>query len=234
MIRKELRIAGIVTILAGGLVLAKDFWEKPYTEWKKAEINKMLGDSPWAKTQTTAEQVGGKGTGVAGDKELYNNIVVRFFSALPVRQAYMRTMQLMNNYDSKSEGEKAEIDAKFGRILKIDFSKTIIVALEYSTNDQERRMNVQRYLENTKVDQLKQSCYLISDRLGRVELQEYYPPSPDGTGAKFVFPRTVRDKPAVSPEDKEVKFDLYLSPVNQRVFVTFKVKIMMYGGDLAI
>ncbi|HEV8129951.1 MAG TPA: hypothetical protein VGQ81_01765 [Acidobacteriota bacterium] len=234
MIRKELRIVSIVILLAGGFLLAKDFWEKPYTEWKKADVNKMLGDSPWAKTQTTAEQVGGKGSGVGGDKEIYNNVVIRFFSALPVRQAYVRTMQLMNNYDSKSESEKAEIDAKFGRILKIDFSKMIIVALEYSTNDQERRMNVKRYLENTKVEQLKQSCYLISDRLGRIELQEYYPPSPDGTGAKFVFPRMVGDKPAVTAEDKEVKFDLYLSPVNQRVFLTFKINSMMHGGELAI
>ncbi len=224
---------GICTFLAT-TALGKDFWEDTYTQWKKKDVDKMLSDSPWAKSQTIVDAVGGKGAGVGGDKELVNNFVVRFFSALPVRQAYVRTMQLMNNYDTRSDAEKAEIDAKFSRVLNLDFSKTILVALEFSTNDQERRISVQRYLENVRTDLLKQSCYLISDRLGRVELREYYPPSPDGTGAKFAFPRIVGDKPVVVPEDKEVKFDFYVAPVNQRVFITFKVKNLMFAGELSL
>jgi len=221
-------------LLACTLLLAKEFWEKPYTEWTKKEVDKLLHDSPWAKPQTTADELGGKGSGAGGEKELYNVFHVRFFSALPVRQAYVRMMQLMNNYDSRNQSEKAEIDAKFGRVLKIDFSKTIIVALEYSTNNPERSRNVKMFLENSTAPLLSQNCYLITDKMGRVKLQEYYPPSPDATGAKFVFPRMVDDKPVISPEDKEVKFDLYLTPVNQRIFVTFKVKNMMLDGQVAI
>jgi len=234
MIRRKALLSVGLMLAVTGFLFGTEFWERPYREWKKGEVEKMLNDSPWADTVTIADQIGGKGSGVGGDKELYSNYVVRFFSALPVRQAYARTMQMMNNYDTKSEAEQAEIDAKFSRVLKLDLSKTIIVALEFSTNDQERRIRVNRYLQEVRVDLLKQSCYLISDRLGRVQIQEYYAPSPDGTGAKFVFPRVVGDKPVITAEDKDIKFDFYVEPLNQRVFVTFKVKNMIIGGEIAI
>ncbi|HEY2933390.1 MAG TPA: hypothetical protein VGK99_16750 [Acidobacteriota bacterium] len=229
------RFTFIAVLLAlGAFTMAKEFWEKPYTEWTKKDVDKMLHDSPWSKSQTIADELGGKGSGAGGDKELYNVFSVRFFSAMPVRQAYVRMMQLMNNYDAKPESEKAAIDAKFVRVLKIDFSKTIMVAFEYSTNNRERDMNIRRFLENSTTALLSQSCYLITDHQGRVSLQEYYPPSPDGTGAKFVFPRMAGEKAVVMPEDKEVKFDLYLQPLNQRVFITFKVKSMVVDGQVVI
>ena len=237
MRRIAVTLGAVVLFVAAAMAMAKNFWDKPYTEWKKSEAFKMLNDSPWAQSQTMATATGGKiegmDRGVSGDREIYSSFVVRFFSALPIRAAYARTMQLMNNYDAKSDAEKAEIDAKFSRVLKLDFSKAILVALEFSTNDQQKKTDVMRYLDNAKVDLLKQSCYLISDRIGRVQIEEYYPPSPDGTGAKFVFPRTVNDQPVVLPTDKELKFDLWMEPVETRVFVTFKPKNMLYNGELA-
>jgi len=219
--------------------VAKDFWEKPYQQWKKAEAFKMKDNSPWAQSQTMANSISRRGSsqdrlGSAGQSEIYNNVTVRFFSALPIRQAYVRIMQLMNNYDSKSAEEKAAIDARFSAALKRDFSKMIVVELEYSGSDQRSMQGVHTWLQQVKAEQLKQSCYLISDRLGRVEIDQYFPPSPDGSAAKFVFPRVVGDKPVVSPEDKEITFDFWFDPIGEKVFIHFKVKNLMYGGELAI
>jgi hypothetical protein len=218
--------------------MAKDFWEKPYKEWKKNEAFKMKDNSPWAKSQTMASTISRRGSGTdrlgdAGKSEVYSSVTVRLFSALPVRQAYVRIMQLMNNYDAKSDEEKAAIDARLSAVLKRDFSKMIVVELEYAGNDPESQRNVKNYLLQMKADHLKQNCYLISDRLGRVTLQEYYPPSADGSGAKFFFPRMVSDKPVVAPEDKELNFDFWFEPIEQKVFIRFKVKELMYGGELA-
>jgi hypothetical protein len=178
---------------------------------------------------TTSEKVG-----VGGDRELYNNVIVRFFSALPIRQAYVRQMQIMNNYDEKNPQERDLIDEKFSVILKRDFSKAIIVALDFRTSDPRRKMDADRWLNNLKVEQLKQSCYLISDRIGRVTVEEYYPPSPDGTGAKFQFPREVDGKPVAAPDDKELKFDFWFDAVGQKVFITYKLKSMMFEGKLEL
>jgi hypothetical protein len=235
---KSLLRAAIIMAAACTLMMAKDFWEKPYKEWKKNEAFKMKDNSPWAKSQTMASTISRRGAstdrlGDAGKSDIYNSVTVRFFSALPIRQAYVRIMQLMNNYDAKSDEEKTILDARLSAVLKRDFSKMIVVELEYAGNDPESQRNVKNYLLQVKADHLKQNCYLISDRLGRVTLEEYYPPSADGSGAKFVFPRMVSDKPVVTPEDKELNFDFWFEPVEQKVFIRFKVKELMYGGELA-
>jgi hypothetical protein len=231
MLRKVLISTAILTLPCATFLVAKDFWEKPYKEWKKSDVERMKENSPWAKSQTMADTTTEK-VGVGGDREMYNNVIVRFFSALPIRQAYVRQLQIMNGYDEKGPQERAQIDQKFSVALTRDFSKVIMIALDYRTNDPRRRMDVDRWLTTLRVDQLKQSCYLISDRIGRVTIDEYYPPSQDGTGAKFVFPREVDGKPVVAPEDKELKFDFYFDPVGQKVFITFKVKNMMFDGKL--
>ena len=260
--RRILVSAAIVTLLCAAFLVAKDFWEKPYKEWKKGDVVKMLTNSPWAQQQQVADVVGSqerktpntspeegkamdistgpasdkdrKGSGVGGEKEIANAFTVRLFSSLPVRQAYVRMFQIANNYDEKNPSERAQMDERLSRALRIDFSKTIMVALEFKSNTQERRTNMERYLTNLKVDQLKQSCYLISDRIGRVTIEEYYPPSPDGSGAKFVFPREVDGKPVAAPEDKELKFDFWCDAAGQRVFITFKVKNLMFDGKLEL
>ena len=236
---KPILHTGMMMAAACTILMAKDFWEKPYQQWKKNEAFKMKDNSPWAKSQTFTSQTAGRGSSQdragreTSDREQFNIVTVRFISALPVRHAYVRIAQLMNNYDAKTDAEKAEIDAKLSGPLKFDFSKTIWVGIEFQSNEPRTRMDVARFLEQVKADHLKQSCYLISDRLGRVSVQEYYPPGPDGFGAKFIFPRSVGDKPVVSPEDKEITFDMGMDPIGQRVFIRFKVKELMYGGELA-
>ena len=236
---KTILHAALMLTAACALLMAKDFWEKPYQQWKKNEAFKMKDNSPWARVQTFTSQTAGRGDTQdrgreSSDREQFNTVTVRFISALPIRHAYIRIAQLMNNYDAKSDAEKAALDAKFSGPLKVDFSKTIMVGIEFQSNEPRTRMDVARFFEQVKADHLKQSCYLISERLGRVTIQEYYAPGPDGFGAKCVFPRTVGDKPVVSPEDKELTFDMGLDPIGQRVFIRFKVKELMYGGELAI
>ncbi len=236
---KSILHAALILTVASAVLIAKDFWEKPYHQWKKSEAFKMKDDSPWAQSQTIATSISRRGSsqdrlGDGGRSESYDKVTVRFFSALPIRQAYVRIMQLMNNYDSKSVEEKAAIDARFSSALKRDFSKMIVVELEYAGNDPQSQRNVKTWLEQVKVDQLKQNCYLISDRLGRVTIDQYFPPSPDGSAAKFVFPRMVGDKPVVVPEDKEITFDFWFDPIGQKVFIHFKTKTLLYGGELAI
>lgn len=102
---------------AGALVLlAADSWrKKPYTAWDDAEVQKILNDSPWARevdlisgdSGDVAHSIsplagggGGGGEGGMGGRGGGNEadgprapslrLVVRFVSALPVRQAMLR------------------------------------------------------------------------------------------------------------------------------------------------
>jgi hypothetical protein len=219
--------------LAAATPQAKDFWERPHSGWKHSEVLKMLEDSPWSRKVVLTDQRAGRGTtNVAGEMELYHSYTVRLFTALPVRQAYVRMFQLMNQYDEMSRRDKEEFDGNFAFALR-DFPDEVIVNLDFETNDRQTAMEVDRRLKQSTAAQLKQSAYLISDRLGRVELINYFPPAPDGTGAKFVYPRVVDGQPVVSPEDREVKFELWVPGTGHKVYQVWRVANLMLNGEPA-
>ena len=179
----------VVFALAANELCAAKFWEKPYSQWTKGEVFKLLNDSPWGKQMTTFWQTGDRGTGISGEKEIFNQYTVRPFTALPIRHAYVRLMQLMNNYDSQPEDRKREIDLLTQKPLAMDTSQQIIVAIEFASNQAQTKMDVDRQLRQLRTEELSQQAYLISQRLGRVRIKEYYPPAPDGTGFKLVLDR---------------------------------------------
>lgn len=230
---KKVAISLTLLLVSLSLALAKDFWEKPFTEWKYDEVIKMLEDSPWAGKVTHTSQRQGRGTtNVAGEMEIYNQYTIRFFSSKPIRSAYVRMMMLMNKFDEMSQEDQAAFEQKFAPALR-DFDDQVIINLDFATNDRQASMEVDRQLKQMTSELLKQNAYLISDRLGRVEIKEYYPPSPDGTGAKFVYPREVDGKPVVEKGDKEVKFELYVPGTGEKIFQVWKVKDMIYEGKLS-
>lgn len=230
---KKAAVATALLTLLVPWLFAKKFWEESYLEWSRKNVLKMLNDSPWAEQYVRTRNLGGKGSGIGGQKELYDTFTVRFFSSLPVRHAYFRMLQILNDYENMSEEQQSVFDQKFSRILQMDFSDQIIVALEFSSNDQELARSVDLYLRTKTRELVKQDAFLISDRLGRIEIEAYYPPSKDGTGAKFVFPRMVEGQPAVSEKDKQVKFEFNV-PNYGRVLVRKNVKDLTYNGKLEI
>ena len=141
--------------------------------------------------------------------------------------------QIMNSYDQLPSDKKKEFDERFSRALSLDVSNRVIVAVEYVSNDPDATRNMKEFWTTSTAETLKQSVYLIGQSTGRVQLAEYYSPSPDGTGAKFIFPRVVNGKPLVSPEDSEVRFEFYAGPLEQKVNVNFKVSKMRYKDGLA-
>ena len=221
-----------ILLSSASCLLADDFWQQPFDKWKREDVVRMLNDSPWAQGQTFTAPIVSKDAGLAGEKELYYRFTARFFSSRPVREAYVRMARLMNNYDQMAADQQQEFDKRFQRALNLDVGDRVIVAVEYATNDPNTARDLRSAFELATADTLKQRVYLISQRLGRVELREYFPPSADGTGAKFIFPRTVNGQPVFGPQDKEIRFDFTTLVTNQRVFLTFKSAKMMYRGEL--
>ncbi len=180
------------------------------------------------------------GSGVSGEKELYDRYVVRFFSAPMIRQAYVRALQIDRKYDSMPPEMKQAFDTKMEKALSMGFPDQVVVSVTFETNNRELGMEVNRQLNQVTKEQLKQKVYLITDRLGRIDLLDYAPPSPDGTGAKFIFPRTVQGSQILTTEDKEVRFELFVPGTammskkgeEHKVFVEWKVAKMRVGQEL--
>jgi len=222
------------TVLLGVVSLwAKDFWDEPFEKWNRNQVSRIMTDSPWAQSQTLSYALGGKDAGIQGEKEIFHKLTVRFFSARPIREAYVRMFQILNNYDQMSPEQRQDFAARFGRGLNLDVSDRVIIAVEFATNDPQTNRNLKQFLDTAQAESLKQDVYLITRRLGRVQLREYFPPSPDGTGAKFIFPRQVNNVAVIQPQDDEARFEFYVSEVEHKFLVNFKVKRLFYHGELS-
>src|SRR5437773_1706090 len=102
---------GILLVLCVSAIAQKD---KKWTDWNKKEAQKMLEDSPWAKKQTdtdasqqmftptSAPGIQGAGTtsndasrSAQGATNQAVNVTyfARFFSARPIREALIRSME---------------------------------------------------------------------------------------------------------------------------------------------
>jgi hypothetical protein len=233
------RYAILFVFISTGVVflMAKDFWENPFDKWNQKEVAKMLTDSPWAGSQVITNAGLTKEGGRGGENETYYKFTARFFSAMPIREAYVMMSRIRNNYDGKNADEKKEFDARFNKPLTLDFSDQIVIALDYSSNPNDANFvrDIKNFLETASAETLKQNVYLITKSKGRVDLKEYHKPGELVPSAVFVFPRVMDGKPIVAAEDKDLRFQVgWVAGVNQEIHVDYKPQKMTYKGKLEL
>jgi hypothetical protein len=174
---------------------------------------------------------GGQGTlGVDVKKDMY---IVRVFSAQPMREAYVRLLQLMNNYDSLPAARKKEFDAKVGGLATTSPGDDVVVSVAFQSNDPQRELDLKRWFGTVTTHTLSQSAYLYTSSAGQITLKKYMPPEGGGgIGARFIFPRTINGKPIAQEGDKEFRFQVYIPLAGRNLYVDFKPKDMIYQGSL--
>lgn len=210
-------------------IYGQAWWDAPSEKWTRSQVAKMFNDSPWAQTQTYSAELARK---VEGEKEINNRFTVRLFSARPIREAYVRMLQIMNNYDSLPPERRRDFDSRVNGLLRADVSDEVVVAVAFTSNSSDANLSVKRFLGTATTETLNQSVYLYSP-VGRLELRKYIPPGQEGSGARFIFPRLQNGKPVLEPGKQELRFDLYVPPIHQRLLVGFKASEMFYKGELA-
>lgn len=239
----------IIMLVISSLVLVafSQKKEKPWTEWTEKEVNKMLNDSAWGQTQTetnTSEMFfsptgqgrisgrpldtspGSTGSNDRGTQGALNqatnlNYRVRFLTAKPIRQALARRAQLSNP-------QLAEQLAAFAEQKTDQF---IVVTVDVDSSDRRFSGPAMQIFKSFNTGTLKNNTYLEVKSGQRVFLQEYIPPSNDGMGAKYVFPRLVDGKAFVDKESGYIRFYSEMSK-DFKIQMRFNVSKMVYGEEL--
>src|SRR5215470_2447018 len=207
---------------------------KPWDEWNEKEVQKMLNDSPWGQTQTetnTSEMVYSPSSQTVPNASrsaegAYNqatnlNFRIRLLSAKPIRQAFARGVAMKN--PQLMEKLRAFADQKS--------DQWIVVAVDYDSTDQRSSGKAMQTFNSAVTSALKNNTYLETKDGKRVFLQEYMAPIKDGMGAKFVFPRTIDEKPFVNSESGFLRFYSEMGS-NIKLNMRFKISDMMYDGNL--
>lgn len=161
----------------------------------------------------------------ANNQAISVNYHVRLLSAKPVRQAFMRVIELTQKTPDKEllDGLKSFVER--------DFSEFIVVAVAFDSTDGRYSGPALQAFASGTLGTLKNKTYLERKDGKRGFLLEYHAPINDGLGAKFIFPRFVDEKRFLNSDSGTVRF--YSEVSNQlKLNVTFKMSEMMYNGQL--
>lgn len=223
---------------------------KPWSEWSKKEVEKMLNESAWGQSQvdtdtsemtfsSTGDPNRGPGAAATRDDTSANSAErlgsgaknqaisltyrVRFFSAKPIREAFARMITL-SNPNVKATQLQNFVDGDYSEI-------GIVVAVTYESPDRRLLGPADQAFRSATADILKNKCYLERKDGKRIFLEGYEQAGTDGTGTKFIFPRTVDGQPFLTPESDMVRFVADFGK-GVKVERRFKVSDMMYNGKM--
>ncbi len=234
----------LITLMAAVTVAQKKD-EKPWTEWSKKDAEKILADSPWAKSQTdtdtsqmfysptqdpnrmgTTSNDSSRLAQGATNQAVNVSFQVRFFSARPVRQALARIMELNNK-------PPADVVTKLHQFAEMQSPSSIIVTVTYTSNDQRYSGVVMQQFNSANTGAMKNDVYLQRADGKQLFLEEYVPPGKDGFGARFIFLREVNGEPFIKDATGELHFYAKY-PNGIKIDRRFKLAEMMYQGQLEL
>jgi len=206
---------------------------KPIESASLEETVAVLNKSAWARQQTYTRLVGGIGSGVFGEKELYSTFFVRFLSAPPIRQALLRLAELGSGHEELDEVRRQELAAAV-RALERPSQNFIVVTVNFRSNDPDTERSMKQFFQSQTLETVKNRVYLSTVRHPNVPVVAYFPPRGDGLGARFVFPRQIDSDPVVAASDQTVSFQLDVPTSESDVVVSFPISQMVVNGELLL
>ena len=243
------RLPVVLTLMLLAVLLAEPATgqkqSQSWKEWTKKDAERILNDSPWSHFQvdtdlsemffqptTDARTSGGRAPNAnsrleqgATNQETSIKYGIRFFSARPVRQAFIRMMQLgQKNLDP-------EMAARMNNFAEVLSEDAIIIAVTTEGTDKRSLGKAMQIIESAATGTLKNSTYLERNDGKRLFLEQYVPPGKDGFGARFIFPRMVNERPFLSTEINDVRFVAEFG-TSIKLNMRFKVSDMMLDGKL--
>lgn len=200
--KRALLICGLGVVLVC-TVWAADFWlQKPYTQWRENEARQILTRLPWTYVYQWG-YIGSIQQNIAGtgDSEREFLVIIRahLFSTRAVRQAYVALI---------ARGDQDRL-ARYREIATRDYPDEIVVSLTVDSKPKgvSAVFDVERALHNLSLPELRSNTFLATNSGKKVYIKDYIAPTPDGSGAKFIFPRYADDGvPLVARDDKTLRF----------------------------
>ena len=216
---------------------------KSWKEWSKKDAEKILNDSPWGHQQvdtdlsemfyqpTTDARTSRAPNGNsrleqgATNQETKITFGIRFFSARPVRQAFIRMIQL------QKKDLEPDVIQRMNTFAEVPSADSIIIAVTIEGTDKRSLGKTMQLIESAATGTLKNATYLERNDGKRLFLEQYVPPGKDGFGARFIFPRMVDERPFLSTEFNDVRFVSEFG-TSIKLNMRFKVSDMMMDGKL--
>ena len=234
----------VIALIAGAALVAgaRDRWSsKPWQKWSVDDCKNMLENSPWAQTwSASTEEVltmgqSSGGTGREQEPTIYYHVQLR--SALPVREAVARELEIVNKYDKMDPAKKKMIDASVSRYRSRNYDDSIVVHLEYGSNVEIYQRDLMQAWQALPSGAVPINTYLIVDNGQKVIPQRMEVAQGAEGAVEFIFPRLVNGKPLISQLSKSFALQ-FMSPaigpfVAQRAYIEYHPQKMSFDGQLS-
>jgi hypothetical protein len=242
-------VAGILAVLGLSAVAfaADDFWvKKDWKEWTAAECEKMLQDSPWAKTilvenQTNANNFSSiqrdaanttAGTKLYGVGEI--QYFVQILSSETIRRAYVRQQQLRQGYSKMDEAQKKEFDAKMDEKLQGSRPDVLAFHLVLTSRDNNLTAVVAKAWQNATAGSIPKDLILITDKGVHVTPNEFGNTPGTDREYDFTFLRAPNGEPIIEDGAKTIKIQFPYPAIGDfdkgKKIVEFKLDKMTKDG----
>jgi hypothetical protein len=226
-------------------VFAADFWQsKPFTEWSEKDAQKMMTNSPWAKTFVVAGEAADAGPVFGGGDGAATRAIGEDGRPPLAGDGSGRLGSGGKTIGANQAGSTSVITARWQSAMPV---KEAFARLKYGANSAEAKQTLDReetsyaivlsgplesFLRGNPEDLkrvLMNTSFLSSKGKGAMKPTDVQISStPKATEVLFLFPRSN----PYTPEDKEVEFSTKLGDATARY--TFRLKDMVFNGKLEL
>jgi hypothetical protein len=234
----------LIAVIAAAAVAAgaRDRWSsKPWQKWSIEDCKNMLQNSPWAQTWSTSGEEfptmgrSSEGTGREQEPTVYYYVQLR--SALPVREAVARELEIVNKYDKMDPAKQKTIDASVSSYLSRNYGDSVVIHMEYGSNVEIYQRQLMQAWQSLPPGTIPLNTYLITSNGQKVTPERMEVASGADTAVEFIFPRLSNGKPLISQIDKSFAFQ-FMSPAvgpfaTQRAYIEYHPPKMMFAGQFS-
>lgn len=223
--KSGISLAALVLVLSVSTLFSADFWdEKPYTDWRHKDCEKLLADSPWAHPYAlTGVNIPGMmdfgrgrvasgrsygdsevDTGI-GDREVHLYLQIRFLTARPLKAA-IGQMRLLADKENKALKDQVE------QYVNQEDGPEIIVEIT-THSEPEGHFDLRQidgFLRTTTLPAIQNKVWLSDSSSGtRVPILRYQPPQDGYSGTLLFFSRYDEDgNPCFNGTEHEILFHM--------------------------
>jgi hypothetical protein len=226
MSRRRISIPVAILTLAALAVSASDFWvSKEWKQWSKTDCEALLLESPWAHVWRG---------GPSEEESLVYDAQLR--SALPVRQAIVRQLQLDQKYDKMSDAQRSTFDTQAGQILNHSYDDVILVHIDFSKSKAEPGL-AGDFHGDVQNGEKRLDALLVTEDGSQLKPARFDPKK--DFSFDLVFPRMNNGSPAIKEAQKYFSIQ-FQSPqhtgrngsniVSERVTFKFDLSKMVVNG----
>lgn len=218
-----------------------EFWhKKDYRQWSEKECAKLLEDSPWAKSYTLSRVFIDQVQQSTGDRAREQTPFIRYDvqlrSAMPIRQALVRRMQIAQKYDTLPSDQREQFDKQAEAFLSASFPDTVVLYVTYSSNVLTYVRELARHWQTHTTERLRNFVFLIGSKGDKAPLLRYTPVGGESGQFQLIFPRIYEGRPILTAQDKSLKLEFPHPAIGElgdaRILIEFKVDKMVAHGEV--